>query len=137
MSPLIDVRSLSRSFGALQAVRDVSFQVQPGAIFGLLGPNGSGKSTIIRMLLGILPPSGGEASVLGWDVRQDAERIKPHVGYMSQQFSLYTDLSVQENLDFYGRIYGLDRQRLAQRREAVLSLTGMADRLPQLAGNLS
>ena len=106
-SPILDIRSLSRSFGSLVAVRDVSFQVNRGSIFGLLGPNGSGKSTIIRMLLGILPPSGGSATVLGLDIRSEAEQIKPRVGYMSQQFSLYGDLSVQENLDFYGRIYGL------------------------------
>lgn len=136
-SPIIDVRSLSRSFGSLVAVRDVSFQVQQGSIFGLLGPNGSGKSTIIRMLLGILPPSGGDASVLGLEVRTDAERIKPRVGYMSQQFSLYGDLSVQENIDFYGRIYGLDREQLAERRERVVKLTGIHERLPQLAATLS
>lgn len=136
-APIIDVRSLSRSFGSLVAVQDVCFQVHRGSIFGLLGPNGSGKSTIIRMLLGILPPSEGDASVLGLDIRTDAEQIKPRVGYMSQQFSLYSDLSVQENLDFYGRIYGLDRQRLAERREDVLGLTGLGDRLPQLAGTLS
>lgn len=136
-SPVIDVRSISRSFGQLTAVRDVSFQVHRGAIFGLLGPNGSGKSTIIRMLLGILPPSDGEASVLGFDVRSEAERIKPRVGYMSQQFSLYGDLSVQENIDFYGRIYGLDRERLIERREAVLTLTGLHDRLEQLTETLS
>ncbi|MCS7466178.1 ABC transporter permease [Stieleria sp. ICT_E10.1] len=136
-APIIDVRALSRSFGPLVAVRDVSFQVHQGSIFGLLGPNGSGKSTIIRMLLGILPPTAGEASVLGMDVRTDAEQIKPRVGYMSQQFSLYGDLSVQENIDFYGRIYGLDRQRLTERRQAVLGLTGLSDRLPQLAATLS
>ncbi len=136
-APIIDVRGLSRSFGPLVAVRDVSFQVHQGSIFGLLGPNGSGKSTIIRMLLGILPPTGGAASVLGMDVRTDAEQIKPRVGYMSQQFSLYGDLSVQENIDFYGRIYGLDRQELAERRQAVLHLTGLSDRLPQLAATLS
>ncbi|TWT71476.1 ABC transporter permease [Crateriforma conspicua] len=135
--PIIDLQSLSRSFGSLVAVQDVSFQVQRGSIFGLLGPNGSGKSTIIRMLLGILPPSRGEAYVLGMNVRTDAEQIKPRVGYMSQQFSLYGDLSVQENIDFYGRIYGLDRQRLDERREAVLALTGLSDRLPQLAATLS
>ncbi|TWT80159.1 putative ABC transporter ATP-binding protein YbhF [Planctomycetes bacterium CA13] len=135
--PIIDVRSLSRSFGSLVAVHDVSFQVSRGSIFGLLGPNGSGKSTIIRMLLGILPPSGGRASVLGLDVRTGAERIKPRVGYMSQQFSLYGDLSVRENLDFYGRVYGLDQQCLAKRRDEVLSLTGLDDRLPQLADTLS
>jgi ABC transporter DrrB family efflux protein len=136
-SPIIQVQSLSRSFGPLVAVRDVSFQVHRGSIFGLLGPNGSGKSTIIRMLLGILPPTSGNASVLGMDVKTQAEGIKPRVGYMSQQFSLYGDLSVQENIDFYGRIYGLDRGQLAERREAVLSLTGLSDRLPQLSQTLS
>src|SRR5262249_46365780 len=90
----IDVRHLSRSFGELVAVRDVSFQVRRASIFGLLGPNGSGKSTIIRMLLGILPPTSGEATVLGFDAVADAELIKRRIGYMSQAFSLYGDLSV-------------------------------------------
>ncbi|TWT98488.1 ATP-binding cassette domain-containing protein [Stieleria varia] len=135
--PIIDVRSLSRSFGPIVAADNVSFQVHRGSIFGLLGPNGSGKSTIIRMLLGILSPTDGDASVLGMNVTSDAERIKPRVGYMSQQFSLYGDLSVQENIDFYGRIYGLDRQQLNQRRQDVLQLTGLGDRLEQLAETLS
>jgi ribosome-dependent ATPase len=133
----IDVRHLSRRFGELVAVRDVNFRVERGSIFGLLGPNGSGKSTIIRMLLGILPPSEGTATVLGHDVRTDAELIKRRIGYMSQQFSLYGDLTVQENIDFYGRIYGLDPQRLAERRAAVLELTQIEDRVDQLARTLS
>jgi ABC-type multidrug transport system ATPase subunit len=119
------------------AVRDVSFQVKRGSIFGLLGPNGSGKSTIIRMLLGILPPSDGSATVLGDDVRTQAEMIKQRIGYMSQQFSLYGDLTVRENIDFYGRIYGLDPERLAKRRAEVLALTSLGDRIGQLAGTLS
>lgn len=134
---VIDVRALSRSFGELVAVRDVSFEVQRAAIFGLLGPNGSGKSTIIRMLLGILSPTSGSAAVLGYDAERDAEQIKRRVGYMSQQFSLYADLSVRENIEFYGRIYGLDSTRIAERQAVVLGLTGLEDRLNQLAGTLS
>lgn len=134
---VIDVRHLSRSFGELVAVEDVSFQVARGAIFGLLGPNGSGKSTIIRMLLGLLPPSSGSATLLGYDAIVESERIKPRVGYMSQKFSLYADLSVRENLNFYGRIYGLDRTRLTRRREEVLELTGLKENTEQLAGTLS
>jgi ribosome-dependent ATPase len=133
----IDVRNLTRRFGELVAVRDVSFQVTRGSIFGLLGPNGSGKSTIIRMLLGILPPSEGTATVLGYDVLSDAELIKRRIGYMSQQFSLYADLTVRENIDFYARIYGLDAERLARRRGEVLALTSLGDRIDQLAGTLS
>jgi ABC transporter DrrB family efflux protein len=134
---VIDVQHLSRRFGSLVAVEDVSFQVRRGAIFGLLGPNGSGKSTIIRMLCGVLDPSGGEASVLGFDARRESEAIKRRIGYMSQRFSLYADLSVRENLEFYGRIYGLSPERLAERSRAVQELTGISDRLDQLAGTLS
>jgi len=137
ISAAIQVEYLSRRFGPLVAVDDVSFNVRRGAIFGLLGPNGSGKSTIIRMLLGILPPSSGKATVLGFDANRQSEMIKPRVGYMSQQFSLYSDLSVQENLDFYGRIYGLRNEKLIERRNAVVELTGIGDRLKQLAGTLS
>ncbi len=135
--PAIDVRHLTRHFGQFIAVNDVSFQIRPGAIFGLLGPNGSGKSTIIRMLCGVLPPTSGTARVLGLDVTTQAEEIKRHIGYMSQSFSLYSDLSVIENLHFYGRIYGLSVERLALRTSAVLSLTSMGDRVDQLAGTLS
>ncbi len=134
---VIDVQNLSRYFGELVAVQNVSFQVPRGSIFGLLGPNGSGKSTIIRMLLGILPPSAGSAWLLGYDACRQSELIKPRVGYMSQKFSLYSDLSVYENIDFYGRIYGLDRAVINRRREQLLELTGLTDNLHQLAGTLS
>jgi ABC transporter DrrB family efflux protein len=134
---VIEVAHLSRRFGELVAVDDVSFSVRRGAIFGLLGPNGSGKSTIIRMLCGVLEPSGGYASVLGHDAASESEQVKRRIGYMSQKFSLYSDLSVRENLDFYGRIYGLPPQRLAERMRAVVELTGIGDRLDQLAGTLS
>ena len=136
-APVIDVKQLTRSFGALTAVSDVSFQVQRGAIFGLLGPNGSGKSTIIRMLCGVLEPSSGSATVLGHDVRLEAEAIKRRIGYMSQKFSLYGDLSVRENIEFYGRIYGLSAERLTERSQAVQELTGIGDRIDQLASTLS
>ncbi len=134
---VIEARDLTRLFGDVVAVRNVSFQVSRGAIFGLLGPNGSGKSTIIRMLLGILPPSAGWASMLNRDAYLESELIKPRVGYMSQQFSLYADLSVGENLRFYGQIYGLDAQRLRDRIDAVLELTSLGQYFDQLAGTLS
>lgn len=135
--PVIQVDGLSKSFGNLVAVKDVSFQVHRGAIFGLLGPNGSGKSTIIRMLCGVLEPTAGDASVLGYHVRTEAEAIKRRIGYMSQSFSLYGDLTVEENLDFYGRIYGLGAARTTQRKRAVLELTAMTERVEQLAVTLS
>ncbi len=137
---VIKLNSLSRSFGKLKAVDGVSFTVRRGEIFGLLGPNGSGKSTIIRMLCGVLEPTAGSASVLGFDVRTDAEAIKRRIGYMSQKFSLYGDLSVRENLLFYGRIYELPPERLAQRMKDVLELTGLDTRpggIDQLASTLS
>ncbi|MCA9005788.1 MAG: ABC transporter ATP-binding protein/permease [Planctomycetaceae bacterium] len=137
MTTVIEVNQLSRDFGSLKAVDQVSFTVQRGAIFGLLGPNGSGKSTIIRMLCGVLEPTGGSAQVLGYDVAEDAELIKRHIGYMSQSFSLYADLSVRENIEFYGRIYGLSPEKLEQRFQEIIELTSLQDRLDQLAGNLS
>ena len=135
--PVIDVRHLTRRFGNLTAVDDVSFQVAPGSIFGLLGPNGSGKSTTIRMLCGVLEPTEGTATVMGHPINNDTEKIKQQIGYMSQQFSLYADLSVRENIEFYGRIYGLSRERLEQRFAAVIELTNLQDRLNQLVGTLS
>jgi ABC transporter DrrB family efflux protein len=135
--PVINVRHLSRTFGKFVAVNDVSFTVNRGAIYGLLGPNGAGKSTIIRMLCGVLEPTAGDAAVLGFNIRSDAEAIKRRIGYMSQKFSLYSDLSVRENLEFYGRIYGLDAARQEQRARDVLTLTSLTDRIDQLAGTLS
>jgi len=137
-SPIvIEASGLTRQFGSIKAVDGVSFDVRSGAIFGLLGPNGSGKTTIIRMLCGVLQPSAGQASVLGLEIHTQAELIKQRIGYMSQQFSLYADLSVRENIEFYGRVYGLDANRRKQRLSETLELTGLTDRIDQLAGTLS
>jgi ribosome-dependent ATPase len=135
--PVILADRLTRRFGEILAVSEVSFRVPRAAIYGFLGPNGSGKSTVIRMLCGVLRPSGGRGEVLGHDVAREAEAIKRRIGYMSQKFSLYADLSVVENLDFYGRIYGLSRERLHERKEALYGLCGIGPFQRQLAGTLS
>jgi ABC-2 type transport system ATP-binding protein len=134
---IIETRSLSRRFGSLVAVQDVSLQVARGEIFGVLGPNGAGKSTTIRMLCGILDPSGGSGTVVGYDIATQAERIKERIGYMTQRFSLYEDLSVIENLTFYAGIYGVPRARRRARVEQVLEQSGLGPRRKQLAGTLS
>lgn len=131
------VESLSRRFGDLEAVRDVSFRVHRGEIFGLLGPNGAGKSTTLRMLCGILDPSGGHATVVGHDVEKDPERVKQNIGYMTQRFSLYEDLTVEENLRFYAGIYGVSRRDRRSRVPEELERAGLADRREQLSGTLS
>src|SRR5437667_3912493 len=135
--PAISARGLVRKFGSFTAVNDVSFTVKRGEIFGFLGPNGSGKTTVIKMLTGLLPLSGGEASVEGLNVRTDAERVRERIGYMSQNFSLYPDLSVKENLTFYGRIYGLSPERLKKRLDDVIQMNGLAPYLDRLAAQLS
>ena len=139
MSPevIIHTEHLSRRFGDLVAVKDVSLDVSRGEIFGVLGPNGAGKSTTIRMLCGILDPTGGSGTVVGFDVAREAERIKERIGYMTQRFSLYEDLTVIENLRFYAGIYGVPFLRRRARVEEVLDTTGLLDRRTQLAGTLS
>jgi ABC-type multidrug transport system ATPase subunit len=133
----ISAEHLVRRFGDFVAVNDVSFRVEKGEIFGFLGPNGSGKTTVIKMLTGLLPLSGGEASVLGIDVRKDAETVRENIGYMSQNFSLYSDLTVLENLKFYGRIYGLSPERLRQRIDDIIQLNGLGPYINRLSAQLS
>jgi len=131
----IDVEGLTKSFGGRKVVQDLSMQVRRGSIYGFLGPNGSGKTTTIRMLCGLLTPDSGEGTCLGYDIRRDADRIKRHVGYMTQRFSLYQDLSVRENLEFVARLYGLANAKAAARE--MIKRIGLSGREEQLAGELS
>jgi ABC-2 type transport system ATP-binding protein len=133
----IEVRNLSRRFGDFIAVNDVSFDVRAGEIFGFLGSNGAGKSTTIRMLCGLLRPSSGTAIVGGIDVTKDPEGVKRRIGYMSQRFSLYEKLTVDQNITFFGGIYGLSNDRLAARRAFVLDMAGLRGREHTLTGALS
>ena len=137
MDTVIKAESLTKTFGDLVAVQDVSLEIARGDIFGFLGPNGSGKSTVIRMLCGLLQPTAGRAQLDGLDVVRETEEIKKRLGYMSQRFSLYEDLTVQENLDFYGAIYGLGSRRLTERRRTVTELVGLEDRQGQMVRTLS
>jgi ABC-2 type transport system ATP-binding protein len=132
---VIDVHGLTKSFDGRTVVRDLSLQVKRGTIYGFLGPNGSGKTTTIRMLCGLLTPDEGTGTCLGYDIRTETEKIKRQIGYMTQRFSLYQDLSVKENLEFVARIYGLPRPaKAAQDMIEHLGLTGRED---QIAGLLS
>jgi ABC-2 type transport system ATP-binding protein len=137
MSNAIDVRHLTRRFGAFVAVDDVSFEVARGEIFGFLGSNGAGKSTTIRMLCGLLRPSSGTALVGGIDVSADPEGVKQRIGYMSQRFSLYELLTVDQNIRFFGGIYGLRGARLAERRAFVIEMAGLKGREQTLARDLA
>ncbi len=133
----IIAENLTRCFGDFTAVDQASFRVERGEIFGFLGPNGSGKTTVIKMLTGLLPLSGGAARVEGLDVRTEGEAVRERIGYMSQNFSLYSDLTVRENLTFYGRIYGLEPERLRRRIGAVVELNGLGPYLDRLGAKLS
>jgi ABC-2 type transport system ATP-binding protein len=133
----VQVVELTKRFGDFTAVDRVSFSVERGTIFGFLGPNGAGKTTTIRVLLGLLRPTSGTATVLGFDVVRQTNEIKKRIGYMSQRFSLYDDLTVDENLNFYGRTYGVRNRRLRERKEFVLQMAGLQGRKRELTRNLS
>jgi ABC-2 type transport system ATP-binding protein len=134
---IVDVREATIKFGAFTAVDRVTMTMARGEVFGLLGPNGSGKTTLIRALCGLIPLAGGTASVLGHDVGRDAELIRTHVGYMSQKFSLYEDLTAQENMDFYSGIYGLSRAEARQRQAELVATVGLKPYLDRRGGRLS
>ena len=132
---VIDVAGLTKKFGVRTVVRDLTMQVRRGQIYGFLGPNGSGKTTTIRMLCGLLTPDGGSGTCLGYDIRTQSQLIKPRVGYMTQRFSLYQDLSIRENLEFVGRVFGLEDPSGSAR--AAIDRLGLRGREDQLAGELS
>jgi ABC-2 type transport system ATP-binding protein len=134
---VIEVEELSRRFGSFCAVDAITFRVKRGEVFGFLGANGAGKSTTIRILCGLLAPSGGRGQVLGFDIRKESEKIKPYVGYMSQKFSLYPDLTVLENLDFFGGVYRVPRQKLQERKQWAVRMAGLEGKEQMLTAELA
>ena len=137
MGNAIEIKHLTRKFGKFTAVNDVSFNVKKGEVFGFLGPNGSGKTTVIRMLMGLISPTSGKGKVLGYDIAKDNDKIKEEIGYMSQKFSLYEDLTVEENLDFYGGIYGLSKDKLVIKKKEILKMADLKGREKMITSNLS
>lgn len=133
----IEVEGLTKRFGKIAAVDDISFKIPVGKVFGFLGPNGSGKSTTLRILCGVLHPTAGTARVNGYDVTKETELVRKNIGYMSQRFSLYEDLTVEENLDFYAGVYGLSKKDRAARKKELIEMAGLGGREKALAGTLS
>lgn len=136
MTPAISTQSLTKRFGRFTAVNEVSLTVPAGAVMGLLGPNGAGKTTLIRMLLGVLLPTSGAGQVLGHDLHREPEAIRAKTGYMSQRFALYNDLTIDENLAFYGQVYGLRGAPLRARQDELLAWSGLAAQREAPAGSL-
>jgi ABC-2 type transport system ATP-binding protein len=133
----VAVNELTRTYGDFVAVDHVSFEVKTKEVFGFLGPNGAGKTTTIKMLTGLVPPSSGTGHVAGYDIRNERRRIKRHIGYMSQLFSLYADLTVEENIAFFSGLYSVPRARREERRDWVLRMAGLTDQRRRLTGELS
>ena len=136
-SPAVHTEQLTRVFGSITAVDGVTFDISRGEVFGVLGPNGSGKTTTIRMLCGLLAPTSGSATVAGFDVRTQSEDIRRNIGYMSQKFGMYDDMTVAENLDFYASLYGLTGQEKRKRMDELLNELSLAERKGQMVGTLS
>jgi len=137
MDYAVTANNLTKKFGDFTAVNNISFNVKKGIIFGFLGPNGSGKSTTIRMICGVLSPTSGKGEVLGYDIVRETEKVRQNLGYMSQRFSLYEDLTVSENLEFYAGIYSLPKQFLQERKRELISMAGLEGKENKLAGTLS
>src|SRR5512147_807806 len=137
MPPAILAQELTKNFGPFTAVDRISFSVNEGEIFGWLGPNGAGKTTTIRMLLGLIKPTSGCASVLGYDPAKETKIMQAQVGYMSQQFTLYNELTARENIRFYGQVYGLSSAKLRQREAELLEMAGLQKHANVITGNLS
>ena len=137
MENAIEIKGLVKKFGDFTAVNDVTFNVKKGEVFGFLGPNGSGKTTVIRMLMGLITPTSGKGTVLGYDVSKESEIIKNRIGYMSQKFSLYEDLTVEENLNFYGEVYGLYGDKLEEKKKEILIMADLEGRENMITANLS
>ena len=135
-SPMISAENLTRKFGDFTAVDHLSFEVGSGEIFGFLGANGAGKTTAMRMLTGLLAPTEGSASVAGFDVEKEAEQVKKQIGYMSQKFSLYEDLTVRENIRLYGGIYGLSDKEITQKSSRLIEMLGMQELQKKMIGSL-
>ncbi|MCR4434649.1 MAG: ABC transporter ATP-binding protein [Clostridiales bacterium] len=137
MEYAVEIENLTKKFGSFTAVDNISFKIPKGKIFGFLGPNGSGKSTTIRMICGVLHPTSGKGLVMGRDIVKETEAVKQNLGYMSQKFSLYEDLTVEENLDFYGGIYGLDKETRDSRKKELIMMANLIGKEKSLAGTLS
>lgn len=133
----IEIKGLTKKFDKYIAVDNLTFSIPKGVIFGFLGPNGSGKSTTIRMICGVLTPTSGEGKVLGYDLKSNPEKIKSKIGYMSQKFSLYEDLTIEENLTFYGEIYSIPKERLKNRIEEIIVMLNLDEKRKVLSKNLS
>lgn len=134
---MVTLRNLVRRFGDFVAVDDVTLDVAKGEVFGFLGPNGAGKSTTIRILCGLIAPTSGTAKVAGFEVGPESEQIRRHIGYMSQKFSLYDDLRVEENIEFFGGLYGVQGHRLQERKQYVLEMAGLESKRNELTGMLA